>query len=95
MTRKYEMVYVLSPVLGEEELAAANERVAEIVNANGSVESVEAWGRKRLAYEIEDHKEGYYNVMLFNADAEAPKEIDRLLKINDSILRHLIVRDGE
>ncbi len=92
MTRKYEMVYVLSPVLGEEELAAANERVAEIVNASGTVESVEAWGRKRLAYEIQDHKEGIYNVMLFSADAEGPKEIDRLMKINDSVLRFLIVR---
>ncbi len=95
MTRKYEMVYVLSPVLGEEELTAANARVAEIVNASGTVDSVEAWGRKRLAYAIEDHKEGIYNVMLFNADAEGPKEIDRLLKITDSVLRFLIVRVEE
>lgn len=93
MTRKYEMVYVLNPSLGEEELAAANERIATIVNANGSVESVESWGRKRLAYEINDLREGIYHVMLFNSDAEGPKEIERLMRINDDLLRYLIVRE--
>lgn len=92
MTRKYEMVYVLKPSLGDEDVEAANERIASIVNANGAVESVDSWGRKRLAYEIDYHKEGIYHVMLFDADAESPKEIDRLMKINDDILRFLIVR---
>ncbi len=95
MTRKYEMVYVLAPTLGEEDLATANERVSTIVNGSGTVESVEAWGRKRLAYEIEDHKEGFYHVMHFNSDAEGPKEIDRLMKINDDVLRYLVVRVEE
>ncbi len=89
------MVYILSPTLVEDQLEAAHARVQEIVAANAEVDSVEDWGRRRLAYEIEDHREGSYAVITFRAGTDAPREIDRLMKLQTGLLRHLIVRLNE
>lgn len=93
--RKYELIYVLSPALSEEELAAAKERVQSLVASLGEVGEVQDWGRKRLAYEIQDFKEGVYGLINFSAEANAPSEIERVLKITDNVLRFLVVRQGE
>ncbi|NJP41613.1 30S ribosomal protein S6 [Oscillospiraceae bacterium HV4-5-C5C] len=93
MDRKYEMVYILNPTLSDEELAAVTERIkTNVENTSATIDNVDDWGRKRLAYEIDDQKEGNYTVMSFSADAEAPKEIERLMKITDGVMRFLIVR---
>lgn len=85
----------MSPALSDEELAAAGERVNALVASVASVDEVETWGRKRLAYEIEDHKEGVYTLIRFSAEPEAPKEIERVMSITEGVLRYLVVRQGE
>lgn len=95
MANQYELVYVLSPLLGDEGIEATHEKVQALVAAHGTVEAVDVWGRRKLAYEIQDQKEGHYVVTTFQAPAEAPREIERVLKITEGVLRYLIVRkDG-
>ncbi len=89
------MLYIMSPALSDEELTTANERVNALVASVGTVGEVEAWGRKRLAYEIEDHKEGVFTLLHFSAEPEAPKEIERVMSITEGVLRYLVVRKGE
>lgn len=95
MAKNYEMVYILSPALGDEDLQAARERIQGIVSANAEINDVQDWGRKRLAYEINDFKEGAYSLVTFSAEAEAPIEIERLMRIQADVLRYLIVRQEE
>ncbi|MDI3538417.1 MAG: small subunit ribosomal protein [Bacillota bacterium] len=93
---RYEVLYVLAPNLEEEAYAAYTERFSNIIKDNGGqVEKVDTWGKRRLAYEIKKFREGYYTVIYFNAPAECVKELDRVLKITEPVLRHLIVRHEE
>lgn len=91
MERKYELMYILSPVLDEEANTALHEKVQNLVASEGTVESVDRWGLKRLAYPIEDQTEGDYAVVYFSAGANAPAEIQRVLKITDGIMRYMVV----
>jgi small subunit ribosomal protein S6 len=91
MTKKYELIYVLNGTLRADELRAQMERVHGIVEASGEIVDIVEWGRRRLAYEIQDLREGYYVLVYFNAAPDAPREIERLLRIYDAVLRFLIV----
>lgn len=94
--RQYEVMYIVRPDLDEERTQELVEKFRTLVNNNGGeVTSVEPMGKRRLAYEIEKYREGYYVVMKFNGRPETVKELDRVLKITDGILRHLIVREDE
>ena len=79
------------PALGEEEITALVEKFKGVVEANGTVSEIDQWGKRRLAYPINDLNEGYYVLMTFNAAAAIPHELDRLFRINDSVMRSLIV----
>ena len=81
----YEALYILDPALGEEEITALVEKF------KGTVSEIDQWGKRRLAYPINDLNEGYYVLMTFNAAAAIPHELDRLFRINDSVMRSLIV----
>lgn len=90
---KYESLFVVAPSLNEEEVKAAIEKVkGVIVNGGGVVDNVDEWGKRRLAYEINKINEGYYVLANFTAKPELPKELDRILRISDSIIRHIIVK---
>lgn len=91
MTKKYELIYVLNGTLRADELRAQMERVHGIVEASGEIVDIVEWGRRRLAYEIQDIREGYYVLVYFNAEPDAPREVERLLRIYDAVLRFLIV----
>lgn len=95
MTREYELAFVLSPVLGEEGLASTKEKVLALVSSLATVKSVDEWGMKKLAYEIDDQKDGYYTFVSFQSEPSAPKEIERVLKITSGVLRFLVIRKGE
>ena len=93
--RRYETMYILRPRLEEEALGAAVERFKSVVEEQGgTVDRVDRWGKRRLAYEIAKEKEGYYVVMRFSAEPPAVKELDRLFKISGDVLRHIIVLTG-
>ena len=95
MTRNYEMVYVINPELGEEGVTALRDQIQDLVAKAGTVAAVEEWGRKRLAYEIDDLKEGYYVVTTFDAEPASIEELERVLRIRDGLLRFLIVKTDE
>jgi small subunit ribosomal protein S6 len=95
-TRRYELVYVVSPEATDEQVNALHDQVQAIVTRyTGTIEKTENWGRRKLAYEIGHHKEGTYVLEVIVGTGELVKEIDRRLKVTDEIIRHLAVRVDE
>jgi small subunit ribosomal protein S6 len=95
-TRKYELVYVLAPEVSEEGVTELHAQIeATVARFEGQIEKSENWGRRRLAYEIGPHKEGIYLLEFINGSGELMKEIDRRLRVNEQVLRHLVVRVDE
>lgn len=93
---QYELGIVLLPTLTEEEKTASLERVKELViRFGGEVTKVDDWGKRRLAYEIDKIKEGFYYFIQFNANGDVPSEVESRIRIMDSVLRYLTVRLDE
>ncbi|MBC8569747.1 30S ribosomal protein S6 [Zongyangia hominis] len=88
---KYETVMVLNTKLGDEGIKALVEKFSNLIAENGTIDSVEEWGKRRLAYEINDEIEGYYYLINFSSEPQFPAELDRVYKITDGVLRTLIV----
>jgi len=94
--REYELMYLLGPELPEDELTAATERVSSLItNRGGEITKVDTWGRRRLAYPIRRHLDGYYTVLRFNLEPNLTAELDRSLRLNEQVLRHIIVHAEE
>ena len=91
----YEAVIVISLKLGEEGIAETIAKFKDIVSKNGTLENVDEWGKRRLAYEINDRTEGFYYLVNFKADSEFPKELERQYKITEGILRTIVIRKDE
>ena len=89
--KNYELVYVVRPNAEDEVKEAVLNKVQEVISANGEVEKVDTWGNKKLAYSIAKFTEGFYVIVNFKASADLPKELDRNLKINENVIRHMIV----
>ncbi len=91
--REYELMYIIQPAIEEEAKKALVERFNDILTTNGAeiIESKE-WGKRRLAYEINDLREGFYQIVKVNAGSEAINEYTRLANINEDIIRHIAVR---
>ena len=87
---KYEVLYIIDPAQGEEGIAALVEKFKALVEANGTLTSIDEWGKRRLAYPINDLMEGYYVLMTMDTKPEFPAELDRAFKITEGILRSLI-----
>lgn len=90
----YELLYILNNELADEAKDAVVEKVNAVVTANGgTVDSVEKWGTRRLAYPINYKNEGFYVLVNFTAESSLPVELERVLRINqDSIIRFMIVK---
>ena len=95
MQASYETVLVLSTSLDEEASNALVSRFTDLINANGNVESVDSWGKRRLAYEIKKEAEGFYVLFYVTCEPACVAEVDRVMKITDEILKHMIVRSDE
>ena len=93
--REYEVMFILDPTLDEETKNGMIEKIKGIINENGEAGEADVWGNRKLAYQIEKKKEGFYVVLPFKANAELPKELDRRLKISDKVMRHIIVCQDE
>ena len=92
----YEALFVIKPDLGEEATSAVvNKFTSLIADNNGVVESVDEWGKRRLAYPIEKLVEGYYVLVNFKSEPTLPLELNRVFGITDEILRYLVVRADE
>lgn len=90
---KYEMMYIIDAALEDAPRKELIEKVSAQIAANGGVvEKVDEWGKRRLAYAINYKTEGYYVLVNFSAESEVPQEIERLLQINEQVLRYLVIR---
>ena len=90
---KYELALVVSAKIEDEERAAVVEKAKGYVTRyGGNVTEVDEWGKKRLAYEIQKMREGFYYFIQFEADATCPAEVERHVRIMDNVLRYLVVK---
>ena len=89
ITGKYEVLYIIDPAQGEEGIAALVEKFKAMVEAEGTLSNVDEWGKRRLAYPINDLNEGYYVLMNIETKPAFPAELERVMKITDGILRCL------
>lgn len=91
--RNYELMAIFKPDLEEQDLQAAVERLNGLITARGGeVASSDSWGRRRLAYPIQDFRDGIYTVSQLKLDPRTADELERSLKLNDQIIRYLLVR---
>ncbi|MBR4949696.1 MAG: 30S ribosomal protein S6 [Clostridia bacterium] len=88
----YETIFVINPSLDEEATKAVVEKFKTLIEQNGTVESVDEWGKRRLAYPINYITEGYYVLVNFASEAQFPAELERIYKITDDIIRSIVVK---
>lgn len=90
--RNYELIYILKPNVEEDVKEAVLAKVKSVIEeGKGEIDKVDVWGNRKMAYEIEDLTDGYYVLVVFKADIDVPKEVERNLKINDKVIRQMIV----
>ena len=92
LTYSYETIFIVDASLEEDAVKALVEKFTGLIAKNGTVNTIDEWGKRRLAYEINDKTEGYYVLVDFTADGDFPKELDRQYRITDGILRTIIIR---
>ena len=92
VTSSYESILVVSMKLSEDEIASTIEKFKNLIEKHATLESVDEWGKRRLAYLINKESEGYYVLFNFTSDAEFPSELDRIYRITEGVLRSLIVK---
>ncbi len=94
--KAYELLYIVDPSANDEVRAGVSARIdVAITSEGGQVDNVEEWGKRKLAYEIDGLAEGDYILINFHADPTQIAELDRVLRINDAVKRHMIVRRNE
>ena len=95
ISANYEVVFIIDPAQGEEGVAALTEKFKTLVEQNSSAMDVEEWGKRKLAYAINYITEGYYVLISFTSAPEFPKELDRILRITDGVIRSMSVCKDE
>lgn len=92
MTTKYEAAMIFSVANGEEATLGLKEKFNDLIAKNGTIENVDDWGKRRLAYLINDEAEGYYVFFNFESEANFPAELERIAKITDGVLRLMVIK---
>lgn len=96
IARQYELIYIVAPVATDAEVEALQAEIdGHVVTLGGTVDKTEVWGRRKLAYQIGDYREGIYICQLVGGPGEMVGELERRLRVRDQVLRHLIVRVDE
>jgi small subunit ribosomal protein S6 len=96
VTHQYELMVILTPELDERQVAPNLDKFLKVItNDGGSIDNVDVWGRRRLAYEIQKKSEGLYAVVNFTATSEATQELDRQLKLSELVMRTKVLRAEE
>ena len=92
--RKYETIFVMHPSFEDDAVKAAIDKFKGVIeNGGGTIDNVDFWGKRKLAYEIKKVNEGFYTLINFTAGPELPKELDRIFRITDGVVRHIIVKE--
>jgi small subunit ribosomal protein S6 len=92
MMNKYESVFIINFEIGEENTKALVEKFKNLLESSAQLESIDEWGKRRLAYPINDKNEGYYVLANFSAEPEFPRELERIYKITDGIIKYMIIK---
>ncbi len=92
---KYETIFVIDATKAEEEITALVEKFKSLIETNGEIVSVDDWGKRRLAYPINDLTEGYYVLINFKSGTDFPAELERVYGITDGIIRDIVVKSEE
>ncbi|MEZ3160683.1 30S ribosomal protein S6 [Microbacterium sp. BWT-B31] len=96
MTHKYELMVILSPEIDERQVAPSLDKFLKVITTDGgSIDNVDIWGKRRLAYEIQKKNEGIYAVVNFTASSAATQELDRQLNLDERIMRTKVLRAEE
>ena len=95
VVNSYETLFIVNPTIGDDEVKATAEKFIALIAENGTLGEVNEWGKRKLAYPIDDMMEGYYILVNFTAPTEFPAELDRICNISDSVIRSLIVAKNE
>lgn len=91
--RAYEVLFIIRPDLEEEATAAVVDKFTNLINTNsGEVTSINKWGKRRLAYEVEGFREGFYTLVNFNGEPATAQELERVFRITDETMKYLITR---
>jgi len=95
--REYEIMFIMKPDLAEEILVETKDKLRKVIDDFGGefTAEVPGWAKKRMAYKIEDYQEGIYALWNFKGMPETVKELDRVIKISDKIIRHIVIRKDE
>ncbi len=91
LSAKYEVMVVFSMKNGEENVKSLVEKFKSLIEKNATVEDVNEWGKRKLAYEIDDQTEGYYVLYTFESKPDFPAELDRVFKITEGVMRSMII----
>lgn len=91
LSAKYEVMVVFSMKNGEDAVKSLVEKFKTLIEKNGTIEEVNEWGKRKLAYEIDDQTEGYYVLYTFESKPDFPAELDRVMKINEDVMRSMII----
>ena len=91
----YETVFIVNPDLDEEKTEAVVAKIKTLIESAGTIDSVDVWGKRKLAYEINDKSEGYYVLVNFSSKSDFPAELDRIYKITEDIMRSIIIKKNK
>ena len=93
MSKKYDVVSIMRPTLDDQAIDSIHKSISEIIeNNDGKVIEQGVWQKRKLAYQVEGHKEGIYTITTFEGSSELPNEVDRVLKISDDVIRHKVLK---
>ncbi len=92
MMNKYETIFIINTEIGEEAVKALVEKFKNLLETSAQLENIDEWGKRKLAYEIDDLNEGYYVLANFSAQPSFPQELERIYKITDGIIKYLVIK---
>ena len=92
MMNKYESIFIINADLSEEDTTALVAKFKSLLETSAQLESIDEWGKRKLAYEIADKTEGYYVLVNFSAEPEFPHELERIYKITDGIIKYMVIK---
>ena len=94
-TNSYETLFIVDASLADDAIKALTEKFTALISEHGTISEVNEWGKRRLAYPIDDKEEGYYVLVQFQSGAEFPAELERIFGITDGIMRSIVIRQEE
>jgi small subunit ribosomal protein S6 len=89
---KYETIFIINNEVGEDNVKALVEKFKNMLETSAQLENIDEWGKRKLAYPINDLNDGYYVFANFSAESNCPRELERIYKITDGIMKYIIIR---